>query len=463
MKILLVMPYFNTSKTIITPPLGLTYVAAALEKNGHDVSVKDFQADYVPLPEAVEQIVASGYDAVGISALTENRFNAIDLIRRIKHKDPSIFIFGGGPHFSGTAFDALQSVGEIDAIVRGEGEVVAAELIDAYCNGLGFQGIRGITYRDSSRGIIENHDQEPIYGLDNLAAPAWHLLDIRKYTNIHKGQKSFVGVISSRGCPNRCVFCANSSPEVRFRNPRMFVDEIKYLNREYKYENFMFFDPTFTLNHNHVTGVCDQIRQQGLNIRWQAGARVDTVNRNILKTMKEAGCFKIGYGIESGSQKILDNISKGIKVEGIKEAIAMSSELGLEVSAYFMVSLPDEEMNDLKDTLRMIKELKQISGCNPVVGFTHIYPNTKLEEIALKKNLFPKNFSWNKYKVFPKYILTDTAKTMPYYEDKLKIETIKWSIIIANYNLSWRSFWLILNKLSTHLKKVFNRTFIQRT
>lgn len=462
MKILLVMPYFKMYRMVL-PPLGLGYIAAALEKKGYLVDIKDYQAEQTPVDRAVKDIVDAGYDAVGISAITDNRFNAIELIRQIKRRNKNIFTFAGGPHFSATALDALDKIQELSTVVRGEGEETTCELIDAYSQGKGFESVLGITYRDCNGKIIENPFRPPIGNID-LLRPAWHKFNLRKYNHSQDDPAApLVGVISSRGCAYNCAFCANTASRLRFRNPKNFVDEIAFLKDTYGYQKFIFLDTTFTVSHRRILEICNLLIERKLGIQWAAGARVDTVNREILTLMKEAGCFRIGYGIESGSEKILKIISKGISISKIKEAVKLTVDLGLKVHAFFMVSFPDEGVPELKETIRLIKDFNSYEGCKPIYGFTVIYPGTELEAIAKKRNLLSNDFSWNTYRIFPKYFLTDTPKTVPYYEEKLAIETIKWQIIISNYDISWYSLKIIFTKCMYHAKKILYRTFLQKT
>lgn len=462
MNILLASPYFKTYKRIL-PPLGLGYIVSALEKKGYNVDIKDFQVEYMSIQKAARQIVDMHYDAVGISAITDNRFNAIELIKLIKYKNNNIFIFVGGPHFDATAVDALDKVKEIDVVVRGEGEITTCELLDAYFNNKRFDNILGITYRDESGRIRENPIRPFIYNLDELQ-PAWHKFKMQKYNYpFDDSGLPFIGIISSRGCIYNCAFCSNATPKIHFRNPKNFIYEIEYLKNRYGYKRFIFLDSTFTVNHRHLTEICNLILERDLKIKWQAGARVDSVNRQILKLMRDAGCFRITYGIESGNARILKEINKSINIDQVQGAIHLSSELGFEISAFFMVGLPSEGLFELKETIKLMKELGSYKGCQSIYGFTVIYPKTEIERIALERNLLPKDFSWNTYRIFPKYILTDTSKTVPYYQEKLRIETIKLQIIINNYSLSWHSFRIIFYKVLSYLRKLFSRTFVERT
>lgn len=442
--------------------MGLGYIAAALEEKGYLVDIKDHQAEQTPVDRAVRDIVDGGYDAVGISAITDNRFNAIELIKQIKRRNKNIFIFAGGPHFSATAFDALDKVQELTAVVRGEGEETTCELMNAYSQGKGFERVLGITYRDCNGKIIENPFRPPIGNID-LLQPAWHKFNLKKYNHSQDDPAMpLVGVISSRGCAYNCAFCANTASRLRFRNPKNFVDEIAFLKKTYGYQKFIFLDTTFTVSHRRIIEICNLMIERKLGIQWAAGARVDTVNREILTLMKDAGCFRIGYGIESGSEKVLKIISKGTSISKIREAVKLTVELGLKVHAFFMVSFPDEGIPELKETIRLIKDFNSYKGCKPIYGFTVIYPGTELEAIAKKRNLLPKEFSWNTYRRFPKYFLTDTSKTVPYYEEKLAIETIKWQIIISNYDISWHSLKIIFTKCMHQAKKILYRTFLQK-
>jgi len=412
------------------PPLSLGYIAAVLEKVGHEVTIVDSPAYPYTIEEASEKIAEKRPDAFGITATTHNRFSAIKLCQQVKSKTKAL-VFTGGPHFALTARDALQNVNSIDIVVRGEGEFAAKEILDAYYKGESPQGIQGVVYRDKSGEIKETALRPYMTDLDALPLVAWHLFDLKKYHATLEGEYKTpsIGVISSRGCPYDCTFCANRhfwQCTWRTRSPKSFVDEIELLHKEYGYKGFDIWDDTLTISKKRVREICEEITKRKLDIVWYARARVNTVDRELLKLMRKSGCQAISYGVESGSESILRNIKKNITIAQVKEVIKTSAELGFYIKAFFMFSLPGESARDTKETLRLMDELSTYGrkvGC--IGAFTLIYPGTELELLAKEQGTLPLDFQWNSPRVFEKNKLVRANLSIPLFENPdLPVEQI---------------------------------------
>jgi len=348
-------------------------------------------------------------------------------------------------------------------VVRGEGEFATLELMEAYSNNREFYHIKGITFRDKDNEIIETEDRPLLKNLDLLPQVAWHLFQLKKYkTKPSDLGLSYIGVMSSRGCHYNCVFCAIKTKSVSLRSPELFVDELEYLHDRYNPKAFQFFDSTFTINRSHCESICEEIIKRKLDIKWVAKARINNVDESLLSLMKEAGCYKVLYGIESGSERISKRINKNITISQIKKAINVSLKAGLKVTGYFMVSLPDETLEDLKQTVDLMTELIKNEGVTTTYAYTLIYPGTELERIALKERILPDNFSWNRYRIFPKCFITDSVKTIPYYENpNLKVGRIKLFIFMNKYIYSRGSWKLSLKTMFEMFMRIFNRVFKQ--
>ncbi|MFZ5559803.1 MAG: B12-binding domain-containing radical SAM protein [Patescibacteria group bacterium] len=390
------------------PFLGIGYIAAYIEKfSHHQVEIFDAHTYGFSPSEAAKRILNKNPDVVGIHSITDNRFKAIALAKELKKNNPKIITLFGGPHFSLTTKNALEIVSEIDFIIRGEGEKAVVQFLNTLEEKGDIDKVSGLAYRGQSGKIIEKPLTDLIMNLDELPMPAWHLFDLKQYTRPIDGTNiRAVGVLSGRGCPNVCVYCANARTVLRLRSPKNFVDEVEFLHKEYGYEGFDFWDDTMTLVHDHVRGVCEEILKRKLDIVWYARARVNTVNEDLLKLMRKANCIRISYGIESGSPKILKVIKKNITVEQAKEAVRLSSKVGMAVVTNFMVNLPEETMEDLKMTINLMKELREIRNSYPAYGFTVIYPGTELELMAKKQGIMPLDFSWNSPYQSEKYKIT---------------------------------------------------------
>jgi anaerobic magnesium-protoporphyrin IX monomethyl ester cyclase len=287
--------------------------------------------------------------------------------------------------------------------------------------------VPGIVYRGPDGEILENKTVNLIENLDELPMPAWHLFDMKEYDKPIDGTKiRSIGVMSARGCPNVCVYCANARSGLRLMAPKKFVDEVEFLHKEYGFKGFDFWDDTLTMVNEHVIAICEEILKRKLDIVWYARARVNTVNEKLLNLMRKAGCIRISYGVESGSPRILKVIRKNITIDQVKQAVSLSSEAGMAVVENFMVNLPDETIDDLKQTIEVMKWLGQVKNSYPAYGFTVIYPGTELEIMAKEKGIMPKDFSWNSPYQSPKYKVAGTDPSLFYMEwPGFELERIK--------------------------------------
>lgn len=414
------------------PFLGIGYIGSWLKKHGYEAAIIDPHTFGWNTAEAAKAILKKNPQAVGVTATTNNRFKAVELIKELKKKNPDLFIFVGGPHFALTARNALKVVPEIDCVVKGEGEITSQELLDTLQKEKNFSKVQGIVYRDKGKEIKETLDRPFEHDIDKFILN-WDLFEVEKYhRNIDGTDIRAIGVISSRGCPNRCVFCANAAfrkagrGTFRLRDPIKFIDEVEFLKNKYGFKGFDFWDDTFTIYKDHVRKICEEILKRKLNIKWYARARANTVDKEMLELMKKAGCIRISYGVESGSPRILNIIRKNITPEQAIKAAQMSSDLGIAVVMNFMVNLPYETMEDLKMTIDLMKKLNSIKSVTAAYGFSIIYPGTEMEVMAKKEGWFPRDFSWNESFKSEKYKIAGIDASLPYMElTGAEIEKIK--------------------------------------
>ncbi len=437
------------------PFLSIGYVASYLEKKGnHNVVIVDGHSENLNQEETVKKILSFSPEVVGLTATTHNRLQAISVIKLLKKKKPDLMIMVGGPHFSLSDKNALEVVPEIDVVVKREGEITAKELLDAWPEREKLKNVLGITYRDNGE-IVSNPDRPFLRDLSQLPFPAWYLYDLDRYQKkIHGTDFRTIGVISARGCPNQCVFCDNaafSKSILRLRTPKNFVDELEFLNQKYGFEGFNFWDDTLTVSKNHVMGICQEILDRGLDIKWYARARVNTVDEEMINMMKKAGCRRISFGIESGSPRILKEIKKNITLEQTRKAVQISSKAGLIVSLNFIVNLPDETMEDLKMSADLIKELRSYENVEASYGFALIYPGTEIEWIAKKKGILDNNFSWNSHYQGKKSRITGEDPSVPYMEwSGMELEKVK-AFMVKNLSDGdiWKKGWNKLKKVES--------------
>src|SRR3989344_49161 len=403
MKIALIFPpnIYQTKQSM--PPLGIAWLAAVLRENGFKyVVLIDSMANHYSNADILELLKKEGPDIVGISFGTQIRFSAFDLIRLIKESFPDAPVAVGGPHPTLTAQDTLENIPEIDFAVRGEGEISFLNLVKSIEAGKDYSVIRGISFRDNGK-VIHNPPELPIHDLDALPFPARDLLPIEKYdkTTI-LSKKRTLNIMTSRGCPYWCVYCSTSEQwghRIRHRSPKNVVDEIESIFKDYPFiEGMRFFDDVFTMDKKRVIGICDEILRRKLNFVWECEARANTIDRELVAGMRRAGCEFIDLGIESGSDRVLKNIKKGITVEQAIAAAKTIKEAGIGLKAFFMHGLPGETYEDIKKTVFLSRYLYYNLGVEGTTqGISIIYPGTELEAMAKEMGTLPKDFSWAKY------------------------------------------------------------------
>jgi len=428
-KIILVIPPQEITNKDQLPSIGVGYLAAVLERNNYEVKIIDSFVEGFNNNQTVDVILKETPFLVGVSANTHNRFNAVEILNKIKESsNGEIFTVVGGPHFSPTAEQAIANIPLLDIVVRGEGEETLLQLVNQLTKDLkikpeNLKRINGLTFRDNSR-IFSTPDRDFIKDLDELPFPAWHLFKLDKYNARLEGLAKYraIGVSSSRGCPHNCIFCVNSvfwKRIFRRHSPKKFVDNVEILFKKYGFRAFDFWDDTMTLVRPHIEEICNLIMKRNLPIKWYSRARVDTVDFKLLSLMKKAGCEAISFGVESGSERILKIIDKKITLEQVKTVAKFCKELGLITKFLFMYSLPQETEEDLSLTLDLMDEL---SSYSPKIhcydGITRIYPGTRLEFLAKEEGKISTDYNWYKKVHFDLNEKLGDDPTIPLYENK---------------------------------------------
>jgi len=378
MKILLINPPGKTS--FVSPPLGLMYLAASLKKAGHQPLILDFLLEKFD-QNSLFKIISQGIGIIGILSVTPLINNAIFLANLIKKKFPEKIIVFGGPHSSLLPKETLENCQSIDFIVKGEGEERLNFLIDYLEGKRKADELDGITFRKGGK-IIDLPVKKYIENLDDLSFPARDLVLIKKYSKfLTSREKPATTLITSRGCPFHCIYCSKPifGNIIRTRSPENILNEIEHLKEKYKIKEIIFYDDSFTLNRERIIKLCQLIIEKKLNIKWKCETRVNLVDEELLQLMKRAGCYLIGYGIESGNQKNLNVLKKGITLEGVKRAINMTKKTGIETLGYFMIGIPGESEKEIKETINFAKDLNLDFA---QFSIATAYPGTELYQIA---------------------------------------------------------------------------------
>lgn len=355
MRCLLINPFYPLSENP-SPPLGLAYLAAALEKAGVMVRVMDFVVFPFNLAWFKNEMEDFKPDMVGATSVTMTFNNAISIIQDVKRINQNCLTVMGGPHVSFCAEETLNAYPELDIVVLGEGEETIVEIVTEHGNGeKNWKNISGIVYRKADE-IVSTGNRPNFTDVNSLETPARHLLALGRYRALGMP----ISMTTSRGCPYKCIFCVGRKMvgyKVRYRDHEKVVDEMEAIGK-YGFIQINIADDLFTANSNHCLAVCEEILKRGIKVKWTSFARVDTVSLDILKRMKEAGCQAISFGIESGNPQILKTIRKGITLDQVTEAVVLCNKAGLLPHGSFILGLPGETPETLRQTLAFGEKLK---------------------------------------------------------------------------------------------------------
>jgi len=380
------------------PPVGLMYLAAYLTKGGkRNVRILDANLLRMGYHEIQEAVNKSRPDVVGITALTFNLPAVFQIAADVKEIDKNITTVLGGPHTSIYPEETL-AFHQVDYVVLGEGEIVFDELIKAFEGSSSLEKIKGVGFRHGA-GLFVDRDPHFIDDLDALPFPAIDLIEHKKYFSVLSPGRHTMVMMSSRGCPFNCIYCdrPHLGRKFRSRSPSNVVNEMELYSSRYGINDVKFFDDTFTVDRKRVIDICCEISRRGLKMTWSARARVNTVDFELLKIMKESGLTSISFGIEAGNQRILNNLQKGITIEQVVEAVGSCRKLGIEVLGDFIIGSPGEKKEEIRETIRFAKQLKldyaQFTAMTP-------YPGTQLYRMGLEKNIIKKDY-WKEFAQHP--------------------------------------------------------------
>lgn len=366
----------------VMPPLGLASIAAVLEQAGHRVRVLDTRAHRLDLPQARQRLrTMEPCDWVGISVSTPLAGGAMEVAAMVKAAWPRAKVVFGGVHPTVLPEEALAG-GNVDIVARGEGELTMRELVD----GLPLDTIAGVSFRDAG-GVRHNPPRELIADLDSLPMPAYHLLPMRLYRAAAGAVRRTpaVSMLTSRGCVGRCTFCYRIfGPTLRRRSPKSVLDEIAHLRQAHGIREIAFYDDTFTASRAYVREFCQLLRDRGLDLTWSCFSRVDTVDEELLTTMKSCGCHQITYGFESAAGEVLCNIGKRAGVEQARRTAEITRRVGITMRGTFMFGNPGETPQTLEQTMRYAIDLAPDLA---VFNITTPFPGTEMHDWAVRNSL----------------------------------------------------------------------------
>ncbi len=400
----------------IKPPLGLMYLASALEAAGVHVEIIDAESELLPAEDVVARVMASKPDFVGITSTTPEFHIAMDILARVKAEAPEVVTMAGGAHVSAAPQQSLEEHPALDYIVIGEGE----------------ESIRRIVLERPRERVLRS---SAYCDLNQLAPPARHLINYDHYQSPEPG----MGLVktdvleTSRGCPFRCAFCFHiHQKEVRFRDVESVIAEIEKSHRETGAVLFNFFDDTFTVNNKRAIAICDELIRLDLGCRFYCFTRADTLSRELLEKMHRAGFSKTTLGIESGNQSVLDRYRKGTKLEQYERAYRWMVDIGIETRGSFILGAPYETHQTVRDSINFARKLPLYKvGVNILTP----YPGTELYDVATQAGGGVRLLcqDWKEYRRWGTSVVeTDelSAADMEYYQKKFLREFYgSWKVV----------------------------------
>jgi len=432
------------------PNIFVLYSAAVLEQDNHEVSYIDFgfdnknERDFVKFLESDKSDI---YFIYTVQLAKEIDKKAVDIIRRIRAKVPIVF-FGPAPSDKPEEFLVNR---ENVFVARGEPEFTIKDLVKSLADGKDFDGIEGVSYIKNGN-IQHNPSRDLIKDLDILPFPARHLVDKKRYYNPKLGERPFTAVLTSRGCPYGCHYCVpcsinfaaelehrrvnNKKPPVRLRSVDNIIAEFRHI-KDKGYRTVSILDDQFPWGEDRTVQICNGIRDVGIN--WGCLARADHLTEPIVRAMAEAGCKYIDIGVESFTQKILDDIGKGLKVETIFKAIKLVKKYGIKVK--LNVLLGSSPLETRETILYNLEQAKKVDADAVMFGICNPFPGTEFYHMARKENWF----------AYGDYYPVDVQKKALLNLPHLKCQELEELVRKCN-----RSFFLRPSFFIKHLKHIRN-------
>ncbi|OQX79594.1 MAG: hypothetical protein B6D56_06795 [Candidatus Omnitrophica bacterium 4484_70.1] len=423
------------------PPLGLLYLASTIKKfTNYEIEILDTQPLKLTYSQLESLLKDKFYDIVGISTMTFTLIDVYKTTRLIKKIMPRTKIILGGVHIHLFPEETINLDG-VDFALMGEAEFSFLEFLKNFPKPSEYYKVPGLIYKDKNDKVVKNNFLLP-YNLDEIPFPERRLLNIKHYSSLLTQGGLSTTIISSRGCPFQCAFCDRPLSPItsrfRFRSAKNVVDEIGEC-LELGIKDFLFYDDTFTVNRKRVLEICEEIIKRKIEIRWDIRTRVDTVDEEMLKLLRKAGCTAIHYGVEAGNDKILKVIKKGFTIKKVREVFKLTKKVGIQTLAYFMIGLPQEDLDDIQDTFDLVKELKP-----DYAHFTIFspYPGTELYYLGLEKGVIKKDL-WREFAKNP-----EEGFKVPVWEENFTREQL-YEIIVKFY----KSFYLRPHYILSRLRK----------
>lgn len=422
----------------VSPPIGLLCLAAMVRKHGGEVSICDAYARRLDVEQTVEEVLSGAPTAIGVTCMTPSYPAAKVLIEKFKRAAPGVSVILGGSHVSALRSQVMLDIPTLDYAVINEGEITIIDILDIVRSGRDASTVEGIIYRND--GPKETEPRDFIKNMDTIPYPAWDLLPSLaapyQMSIIGVKNRAATSLITTRGCPCNCTFCDVSGVgrKVRGYSAEYVIGMMEHLIQNYGIRDFLIYDDTFVALRQRTKVICEEIIRKKWKINWSCCARVDMVNPETLDLMKRAGCWQIEYGIESGSQKIINLMEKRIDTSRIRKALKWTKDAGIETRGNFIFGYLGETAATLEETIDFAMSLDldffQQTFLTP-------YPGSQIYHEA------------EKYGVFEKDLEKMNNLTINFIPDGMTKEELKRYSAVA-----FRRFYLRPRIIMHHLKKV---------
>ena len=366
-----------------TPPMGLLYIKSALEHSRHDSVFLDANLEGWDHEETTRQALLHNPDLVGLQAMTFTLPDAYLVAKAIKCINPEVKVLIGGPH---PTIYPKETAGldAVDFALAGEGETAFPAFLDVFFDPHARAAVPGIACKLNGE-ISYTPTLGLLHNLDSVHYPARKSSQYKRYSSVLAKRNPITVMITSRGCPFQCVFCNRMGRKYRYHSTQYVLGEIEEILLLGVQEVFIH-DDLFTLKRDRVEAICKGIIKRGYNIVWEARTRVDCVDEKLLALMRKAGCVRLSFGVESGSEKVLKSMGKGINLDRVEKVFTWCHKEGIITLADIMLGNLDEETEDIKKSLALVKRINpdfvQYSICSP-------YPGTPLYHLGLERGLIP--------------------------------------------------------------------------
>jgi anaerobic magnesium-protoporphyrin IX monomethyl ester cyclase len=431
----------------VLPPLGFCYIASVLIEMGCEVSLLDCVAEHSTMEDVYRRTLEFKPDLVGLTSTTVSFYYAKQALAEVKRADPRIKTIMGGAHVSAIPLETMQECSDLDFGVYGEGEATTRELVQSLTDGRPLGLIKGLCWRDDGK-IVVNPPRPNERDLDRFPRPARHLLkDLKLYSpNPFRGYSRAVSVISSRGCTFDCSYCDQSVFQRRWRGhgADAVLEEMEDLREHGGFDFFSFEDDHFLINKERVIELCRKMIERKLDVGWSCSARANSFTPHVLELMRDAGCKIVYLGLESGSERMIKRIDKGMDLEAARKGAGLLRRHGIQGYGAFMMGVPDETPEDIDATLAFALSLP----IDAISAFIYVpYPGTPLRARALQTGFVSQD--WRDYSAHP--------TRLPYVQDGFTEE-----YLLSRQREFYQKFYLRPGFVLTHLSNYFNRAFLSR-